>query len=99
MQILDKITPTPYTPGYWVTMVFSIALSIAGFVCPPLGHIDLSVLAVIGMVMVYHLAYTAIKAKTPVTLKLDADDHSLSLSTHKADDTPQPDNPASENNA
>lgn len=87
-KALRKLTPTPYTTGYWTTVSFSIIIFIAGFVCPPIGHIDGTVLIAAGALMIYHLAYTAIKGNKPVTLKLDADDHSLSLSTHNATTDP-----------
>lgn len=95
-KTLSKLTPAPYTTGYWVTLTFSIIIFSAGFICPPIGHIDGTVLIAVGIIAIYHLAYTAIKGNRPVTLKLDADDHSLSLSTHAPQNQDPDDHPATD---
>lgn len=35
-------------PAFWVCLAISIALTVAGFIVPPLGHVDGSVLTAVG---------------------------------------------------
>lgn len=57
-----KYVPEQYKLAYWVCLIASIGLLIAGFVCPPLGEIDPSVLTSVGELFAFASLGVGIKA-------------------------------------
>ena len=50
---------TMRNPAFWVCLVLSISLTVAGFIVPPLGHIDGSVLTAVGLFLAFATLWEA----------------------------------------
>lgn len=63
---------TVRNPGFWVCLVFSIGLFVAGFCVPPMGHIDGSVLTAGGIAFGFatlEIIFVAIKTGVDAKVK------------------------------
>lgn len=58
-------------PAFWVCLALSIVLGVAGFIVPPLGHVDGSILTLIGLFFAFATLYEVhIAIKKGVDAKL-----------------------------
>ena len=71
---------TMKNPAFWVCLGLSIALGVAGFIVPPLGHIDGTVLTLIGLFFAFATLYEVhIAMKKGVDAKLRHGNTELSV--------------------
>lgn len=72
--------------AFLVALAISAILFIVGFFLPPMGKIDGSVLIAGGSIMLFTLLYIALVYNAGVSLGVDLDDKTVTLSTQKKDD-------------
>jgi len=66
---------------FYITLTISICLIVGGFLCPPIGVIDGSVLTAVGELLMFPLIIQLPEAiKAGRTIKIKKDDLSLELS-------------------
>lgn len=69
--------------AYWFVLVFSIIVMVAGFLVPPMGVIDGSVLIGVGMIMLFTCLCMIIISGVSAKLSYDADDKKIEFETKK----------------
>lgn len=80
--------PNSSTPrksvGFWVCLIVSVALFIGGFIVPPMGVIDGSVLKAVGMLLGFGaLAQAPILLESLSRAKFTKGDMTIELEKHK----------------
>lgn len=74
------------TVVYWFVLIFSILLMVAGFLVPPMGVIDGSVLIGVGLVMIFTCVSMAIISGINTKISVDADDKKVEIETSKKEE-------------
>lgn len=69
--------------AYWVVLAFSVLLMVTGFIVPPMGVIDGSVLIGVGMIMLFTCMCMIIISGIRAKLSYDADDKKIEFETKK----------------
>ena len=72
--------------AYWSVLIVSIVLMVSGFLVPPMGVIDGSVLIGVGMLMLFTCLCMAIISGINAKVSYDADDKKIEIETKNEDD-------------